>query len=199
MKHENSNASTATTTSSSATTPPTPEINGNIPNNNNISYQENFNNYQQPSTMPQSTQLSAQPSLMSPHHAPQPAELSSQQQHQASTIIPPAVNDMWNSVPSQQHYYSQQQIGAYPATATADLTNNNQQQATMPLQQQQHHTPVAINGDYMSYAEQPPYAQQVQASATTPPTIPNHYETWVSCMIIIDSNMHDSSCTLLYF
>lgn len=197
MKHENSNASTATTTSSSATTPPTPEINGNIPNNNNISYQENLNNYQQPSTMPQSAQLSTQPSLMSPHHAQQPAELSAQQQHQTSTIIPPEVADMWNSVPSQQHYYSQQQIGAYPATATADLTNNNQQQATMPLQQQ-HHTPVAINGDYMSYAEQPAYAQQVQVSATTPPTIPNHYETWVSCTIINRLN-YDSSYARLYF
>lgn len=182
MKHENSNASTATTTSSSATTPPTPEINGNIPNNNN-NYQENFNNFQ-PSTMPQSTQLPLQqvPNQPSATQPIQSNELNLQQQHQAQSIIPPAVNNMWSNVniPPQQHYYSQQQSMTTSFQTTSDLTNNNQSPG--PLQQL--HTPAAINGEFVNYGE-PPYSQQhkyeqIQTAPTTPPSIPNHYDTWVS-------------------
>lgn len=180
MKHENSNASTATTTSSSATTPPTPEINGNIPNNNN-NYQENFNNFQ-PSTMPQSTQLPLQqvPNQPSANQPIQTHELNLQ--HQAQSIIPPAVNNLWSNVniSPQQHYYSQQSGMTTAFQTTNDLSNNNQSPG--PLQQ--HHTPVAIKGEFMNYGE-PPYTQhikyeQIQTAPATPPSIPNHYETWVS-------------------
>jgi hypothetical protein len=68
MKHENSNASTATT--SSAGTPPTPEINGNIPgHNNNYNYQHQLQQVPQMPSQPIVQDVNAQHHMQ---HQPHP-------------------------------------------------------------------------------------------------------------------------------
>lgn len=100
MKHENSNASTATT--SSAGTPPTPEINGNIPNNNNYNYQHQL---QQVPQMPSQPELNVQQHM---HHVPIPQQTSNSWEQQMTThpqqhVAYSTTNEMVNNVPPLPH------------------------------------------------------------------------------------------------
>jgi hypothetical protein len=117
MKHENSNASTATT--SSAGTPPTPEINGNIPSSNNYNYQQ----------LQQVPQMPSQPLAQDINHIS-----PMQQQHLQNVAIPPANN--WDQM--AQHPIQQQQQ-ALPMQQQNILQNH--QLLSPQLATQQHLSP----------------------------------------------------------
>jgi hypothetical protein len=102
MKHENSNASTATT--SSAGTPPTPEINGNIPGHNNY-YQHELQHVPQMPSQPIVHDMNAQHHMQHQQHPIQAT--NSWDQHQMTVpqqqvgYVPP--NEIVNNVtPMQQ-------------------------------------------------------------------------------------------------
>jgi hypothetical protein len=130
MKHENSNASTATT--SSASTPPTPEINGNIPSNNNYNYQQ----------LQQVPQMPSQPLAQDMNHIS-----PMQPQHQLNVATPPVANNwdqmvqhpMQQALPIQQHTVSLNQQLLSPQQANQQLLSPQQanQQLLSPHQANQ--------------------------------------------------------------
>jgi hypothetical protein len=171
MKHENSNASTATT--SSAGTPPTPEINGNIISNvnNNYNYQQLQQVPQMPSQQPLTQDLNQL--SQSPQHLHHP--------HQ-NVSIPQAVNN-WNQVapqPIQQPIHqppSHQHHAGYEA-ATEMNPKGYAPPPGMPQQER-----VVHNGEYVNYAINEQYSnkfEQVQAAPPVANPAPNPYDSWVS-------------------
>lgn len=156
MKHENSNASTATT--SSAGTPPTPEINGNIPNNSNYNYQQ----LQQVPQMPPQQDLHQ---LTTTHIHPNP--------HQ-NAIIPPVSSQSWDNVSQSQHLQHQQPV--------YDVTNDANNVKGYNIQQPGE---VVTNGDYVNYAVNEQFSNKFEQVQAPPPAgaiaqPPVHYETWVT-------------------
>lgn len=123
MKHENSNASTATT--SSAGTPPTPEINGNIPTNNNYNYQQ----LQQVPQMP-----------------PQPIAPEINQIHQQNVAIP--APETWSPM-NQQHQTM------YAAAPNEIMGQNVQQPIPPPaVINEAEYANYAVNEQYSNKFEQ---------------------------------------------
>lgn len=132
MKHENSNASTATT--SSAGTPPTPEINGNVSSiNNNYSYPQQL---QQVPQMPLANDLN-----------------QLQPNHQQNVAIPQTSNqwDHMQQQPPPQH----QEIYAVPPE---DIHNQNVQQSMPPQTNEAvnngEYANYAVNEQYSNKFEQ---------------------------------------------
>lgn len=159
MKHENSNASTATT--SSAGTPPTPEINGNVPNS--YSYQQ----------LQQVPQMPSQPLAQDMNQAAAPT------QQQQNAIIPPVASNTWNPMPHpQQSQQSQppqsQHHSAY--SATNELIDTK----TYNVQQPE----TVSNGEYANYVVNEQYSnkfEQVQPSPTGSTAVNQApYDSWVN-------------------
>lgn len=155
MKHENSNASTTTT--SSAGTPPTPEINGNIPNNSNYNYQQ----LQQVPQMPLQQDLHQ---LTTTHvHS---------NQHQ-NAIIPPVSSQTWDNVSQSQHSQVHQPVydavnsKSYNIEQPSEVTTNGD------------YVNYAVNEQFSNKFEQvhaPPPGAIAQ--------LPVNYESWVSISIV---------------
>jgi hypothetical protein len=179
MKHENSNASTAT--SSSTGTPPTPEINGNL-NNLPSANNNNFNYHQMPPQQPHAmmnNDMSNVPvdnsAMMSPQH------------HQ--NVIPPQQNphNAWNQqIPPQQSHMSY-------GTEMMDTSKSYGVQSPVPT------TPVApavpptmqpnnnnmVNGEYVRYAVNEQYSNKFNMQ-TAPPVAPQvSYDSWVNKTYIL--------------
>lgn len=158
MKHENSNASTATT--SSAGTPPTPEINGNIPgHNNNYNYQHQLQQVPQMPSQPLVQDMNAQ------HH------MQHQQPHTIQTT------NTWDQQMTVAPQDQQQQV-AYTAAPPNEMVNN-----VSPMPQPQHTPEIVHNGDYVNYAVNEQYSNKFeQVQQTTPAVVtptPNSYDNWV--------------------
>lgn len=169
MKHENSNASTATT--SSAGTPPTPEINGNIPNNSNYNYQQ----------LQQVPQMPSQPPAQEMNQGVAPQQ-QHQHLHQQNVAIPPA-NNNWNHIENPQQLQQQQHQVIY-AAANDDVDSKNYIAPAMPPQQA---APVGSvsNSDYVNYAVNEQYSNKFEQVQTTPAGVtsapnPTSYDSWVS-------------------
>lgn len=153
MKHENSNASTATT--SSAGTPPTPEINGNIPGNYN---------YQQLQQVPQ---MPSQPLAQDMN------QVAITQQQQNVTI--PSASDTWNPIVHPQHTQPPQENLQHTAySRTEELNHTKNYNVQQPAE-------TVSNGDYSNYVVNEQYSnkfEQVQPVATTAVNqVP--YDSWV--------------------
>lgn len=166
MKHENSNASTATTTSSAGTPPigTSPEINGNvIMTNNNFSYQQQIP--QMPSSaaaaqppLPDLNQVPVQSHHQQIHHQQSNAIISQNQQQQHT------VNNVWNPMNSGSY-------GSSPTTSEMD-----QQSKAYPSMG------TGINGEYVHYAVNEQYSNKFDIQPTPPPVQPVQasYDSWVS-------------------
>lgn len=129
MKHENSNASTATT--SSAGTPPTPEINGNIPgHNNNYNYQHQLQQVPQMPSQPLVQDINAQ------HHM----------QHQQ--MLPVQSPNTWDPPIT----VSQQQMNYTPPNEVVTVTPIPQQ--TPEIVQNSEYVNYAVNEQYSNKFEQ---------------------------------------------
>jgi hypothetical protein len=208
MKHENSNASTATT--SSAGTPPTPEINGNLNmpsaniisnNNNNNNNNSNFNNYQQ-QVHPLATQMPLN-HLASPHTHPQQLHNHQHQhnhpQHQISqdisniaqqphqNIIPSAAvpqQTLWNHQQQQQahlmspHSHHQQHLNY--GNEMIDQKNYTIQQAPTTPQQQQQPISNISNGEYVHYAVNEQYSNKFDVQQPQQINQQVSYDSWVN-------------------
>ena len=129
MKHENSNASTATT--SSAGTPPTPEINGNIPGHiNNYNYQHQLQQVPQMPSQPLVQDINAQ------HHM----------QHQL--MLPVQSPNTWD----QPTTVSQQQVDYTPPNEVVRVTP--MPQPTPEIVQNSEYVNYAVNEQYSNKFEQ---------------------------------------------
>lgn len=170
MKHENSNASTATT--SSAGTPPTPEINGNVTHNSNYNYQQ----------LQQVPQMPSQPLVQDINHTA-PAQQHHQLQQNAS--VSPVTTNSWSPMahPQQQQLNQHHNVG-YPSVN--DMTEpKNYQTPPMPVQ------PSADNlnnGEYVNYAVNEQYSNKFEQVQTTPAGAasapnPTSYDSWVSFLL----------------
>jgi hypothetical protein len=157
MKHENSNASTATT--SSAGTPPTPEINGNVPNNNNFNYQHQLQQVPQMPSQPVVQDITAQHQML----------------HQQQNVPIPQTSNSWD------HQMTHPQHVGY---GTANEIVND----VPPMPQQQPPLEVANNGEYVNYAVNEQYSNKFEQVQTTPPIAtpaPSSYDSWVICFLLI--------------
>lgn len=180
MKHENSNASTATSSSSHGT-PPTPEINGNL-NNLPSANNNNYNYHQMP---PQ------QQSMMNNDMSNVPVDNSammSPQHHQ--NIIPPQQQPQHNIWNPHQHQQQQQQPQMSYGNEMMDTNKSYGIQSPVPT------TPVAppatptiqpnnnnmVNGEYVHYAVNEQYSNKFDNMQAAPPVVSPQvsYDSWVS-------------------
>lgn len=155
MKHENSNASTATT--SSAGTPPTPEINGNVTGNYNY-------------------QLQQVPQMPSQPLAQEMNQVAPTQQQQ-NAIIPPVSND-WSPMPHPQQQPQPQQNHQHSTySATNELINAKSYNVQQPAE-------VVNNGEYANYVVNEQYSNKFEQVQPTPAgsTVVNQapYDSWVN-------------------
>lgn len=163
MKHENSNASTATS-SSTAGTPPTPEINGNLNNlpSANINNNNNFNYHQMP---PQHAMMN--------NEVPAPAASTAVQ-----SIIPPhqgPQHSAWNQPPHMNYgnemMDTTKTYGVPPPASTTPTT---------PMQQPNNSNMVSNNGEYVHYAVNEQYSNKFNLQAAPPAASHVSYDSWVS-------------------